>query len=462
MIATTSNDLLFEKIKFNNNELDSLIINDLIKESSEERERLFNLWERYRGEVPIKNKTMPDYYKKNNKLWNDFRYQIVQQGIGYFVGNPIGYVFDKTRYSMEQASTIEETIKIFNRINDIERLDGVTAEYSAVCGHGARLYYIDKNGILRTMNLDPWSVIWVQDPTIDRTVFAIVIYQVDYYDIQHKTYEKRWKCELYDDTTVTYYWEWKKSSFEIDPDESPNPAKHLFNHVPVIKFNNNTLNSSDIYPVESLIDAYDLLLSNAQDELDELRSCYLGITGGSITDDDLRKARASGVFQSPDGVTIAFITKNLPTTFYDSQTKKIRDNIFNLSSTLDWTDPVTQGNAESSLAKKIKFSSLENKVIQKERNFTKALYDQYVLLTDVWSIKKVPLNPWDMSFIFIRSIPQDIQYYATAGKTLEGQLSRESILALFPFVKDPAEEVRKLDGQKVEQPIDNNIEPEVI
>jgi len=449
MIATYNN-LLFEKIEFNQGELDSIIINDLIKTFEPERTKMIKLWGEYKGEVAIKNKTMPDVYKKNNKLPNPFRETIISQVLGYLWGVPIVYTFDQSKYDENQTAEIKSAIEGFNKTNDVELLDTITAEWMSVCGYGSRLYYLDKNGTLRSMNVAPYETIFVYDPTIDKMIYAIIYYQVDYYDTIKKTYEKRWKVELYDDTNVTFYFEYEKTKFELDPDEQKNPMPHMFKNVPVVKFNNNTINKGDFEGVGNLIDAYDLLISNAEDELDEFRLAYLAIIGGQISEDDVKRARATGVFQNPEGVDIKFITKDLPTSFLADQSKRLKENIFNLSATLDFSDQVFSGNAESGLARRLKFQSLESKAIIKERNFSKALYDQYNLLTDIWEKKNIKLNPGDMQFIFGRDLPIDIMYYAQAGALLTGQVSEETKLSLFPFVPDPSEELKRIEAERNE------------
>jgi len=449
MIATYNN-LLFEKIKFNNDELDSIIINDLIKTFEPDRNRMIGLWDRYKGQVPIKSRQMPDTYKKNNKLANDYRGTIVSQVVGYMYGIPIVYSFDHTPYNETQSNEIKTTIDNFNKLNSIADLDAVTGEYSSVCGYGSRLYYIDVNGLLRTMNLNPWETIFVFDPTIDKMMYAIIYYQIDYYDTQRKTYEKRWKVELYNSETVTFYFEYEKNKFELDPDEKENPKSHLFNDVPVVKFSNTNLEKGDFENVESLIDGYDIIVSDAQNELEEFRLAYLGIIGGMMEEEDVKRARQTGTFQLPEGMDIKFITKALPTEFVKEHSKLLKENIFSLSSTIDFDNDVFSGNAESGLSRRLKFQQLESKAIKKERKFVKALYDQYNLLTDIWGKKNIKLNPYDMIFVFVRDLPIDIMYYAQAGQMLSGQVSDETKLSLFPFINDPAEELKRIQKEKSE------------
>lgn len=442
------NNLLFEKIKFNNSELDSRIINDLIKTYRPERERMIGLWERYKGEVPIKNKKVSSNYKKNNKLSNPYRQQIISQVVGYMFGIPIVYSIDESNYTEQASTNIKKSIDYFNKINNIADLDAVTGEYASVCGYGSRLLYIDINGILRAMNINPWETIFVYDPTIDKMVYAIIYYQVDYYDVRKKTYEKRWKVELYDDTNVSFYFEYEKNKFELDPDEPNNPVPHMFNNVPVVKFNNNTISKGDFEDVETLVDSYDYLVSRAADNLEEFSDAYLAIVGGVVTEEDIIKARSSGVWQIPDGVSIEWLIKNLPTEYDKEQAKRLKDNIYNLSSTLDLTDNVWSGNAESGIARKLRMQSLESRAIQKERKFVKALYDQYNLISNIWAKKNIKLNAHDMSFVFNRDLPVDISYYGQAGQMLTGLISHQTLLGLFPFIHDPNEELKRLEAEQ--------------
>ena len=450
MIATYNN-LLYEKISFNNAELDSKIINDLIKTFKPDRERMIGLWNRYKGQVPIKDRTMPDNYKKNNKIANDYRGTIISQVVGYMYGSPIVYAFDQAKYTDAQDIDIRKYIDNFNKLNNIPDLDAITGEMASVCGYGSRLLYIDLYGLLRIMNWKPWETIFVYDPTIDKMQYAIIYYLIDYYDTIKRVYEKRWKVELYDDRNVTFYFEYEKGKFELDPDEKINPKPHLFKDVPVIKFANNNLENGDFENVESLIDGLDIVISDAQNELEEFRLAYLGIIGGMMDEDDVIRARQTGTFQLPEGMDIKFITKTLQTDFVDKHVTRLKENIFSLSSTIDFDNDVFSGNAESGLSRRLKFQQLESKAIKKERKFEKALYDQYKLLTDIWAMKNVLLDPYDMIFTFNRDLPIDVMYYATAGNMLTGQVSEETKLKLFPFVDDAREEIIRMENEATQR-----------
>ena len=440
-----------EKIQVANYDLDSKIINDLIRDSGPERARLQGLWNRYRGETPIKDRVLPDPYKTNSKLAHDFRGQIVSQICGYLWGNPIVYGIDDTKYNEKQGTEIKDAISRLNNANNVADLDMITGEYASVCGAAYRLLYIDKKGQIRLMNVVPWECLVFTDSTLDEVQLAIILYQTDYFSqITNKT-EKRWKIELLTKTDVYTYYEYEKGIFQLDPLEKINPMPHMFNGVPVIKFDNNNLVKGDFENVEDLIDGYDVLVSDAQNELIDFRLAYLGIVGAQMDEKDVVRARQTGVFTLPEGIDIKWIVKDLPTAFFADQAKRLRDNIYTLSSTIDFNDQAWSGNSESGLARRLRMQSLESKAIKKERKFQKALEEEYELIAYVWSKKNLKLDPYDMVFVFVRDLPIDYSYYFAMAQMAQGTISEETILSLMPFIPDPSEEIRRKEKERVDR-----------
>lgn len=439
-----SETILYSKIINENGSLTSKIIVDLIKDYDKERTALKGLWDRYKGDTPIKHRTMPDRYKINNKISHDFRGQIVRQKTGYLFGEPITYSFNHSNYNESQIEQIKSAIKSFNRLNNIEDLDNLTGEYATACGYGARLFYIDTTGLLRAMNIVPWEVIFVKDPTLDKVSFAIIYYQVDYVDIVSGKSEKRWKVEFYDNTKVTIYFEYEKNKFIEDPLELKNPFLHMFNSVPVIKYSNNALEMSDFEKVEPLIDSYDLLVSDAINELEEFRLAYLAVIGGQLQEEDVLRAKQNGTFNIPEGVDVKFITKTLQTDFVENQKKSIRENIYLLSNTVDLTDQAFSGNAESGISRKYRFAALEDRSIETERKFNKAFFEQYQLISFILGKKNIPLKYEDMEFIWKRNLPIDLLYYGQVVQMFTGQVSEKTKLGLLPFVVDVDSELKQM------------------
>ena len=436
---------IIKQIQDAGNQINSEIISDLIKSHTAERTQMIGLWEKYKGVVPIISRRFDNAIKINRKLAHDFRGQIIDQVVGYLFGNPLTYGVVKENYTPEQYQKIMNQIWLFNQENNVADLDATTGEFASVCGYASRLLYFDKIGILRAMNIKPWESIFIYDATIEEMQYAIVYYPFDV--VEGGQTVKRWKVEFYDKENVTYWFETGNDVFTLDPMEQQNPMPHGFDEVPVIKFLNNNLVKGDFETVESLIDAYDLLNSDIQNELEEFRLAYMAFIGGTITEDELLKARRTGAFSIAEGGDIKFITKNINSAVVESHKKTIRENIYQLSNTVDFNDAAFTGNAESGEARKLKYQGLESKAIKKERKFTKALEDQFELLAFVWNKINIPLNYHDIRIQFSRNLPIDLTYYATVSNKLFGQVSDKTRLSLMPFIGDPDEELEQIEAE---------------
>ena len=429
----------------NNFTSDTLV--SLIKSHTSERNRTYGLWERFKGNVPIKKRQSTNYLKVNRKMAHDFRGQIVEQAVGYVFGNPITYTVVKENYTPAVYKTITNKIQSFNHFNVIDELDSTLGEYASVCGYAGRLLYFDLNGKLRVMNIKPWNTIFIYDIDIEEVKYGI-IYDYFYEKIGANSV-KRWKVEVYDDTNVTVFIEKSENNFILDPSLQQNPMPHGFNNVPLIKFQNNNLEKGDFENVETLIDVYDILNSDIQNETEEFRLAYLAFIGGKISEEELLKARKTGAFNLPNKDSdIKFITKQMEATLVEAHKKTIRENIYQFSSTVDFTDQAFSGNAESGEARKLRYQGLESKCIKKQRKFIHGLTQQYNLLAFIWNKINIKLNAEDTRFIFSRNLPIDLTYYATVSNKLYGQVSDKTRLSLMPFIKDADEEIAQMIAEK--------------
>lgn len=412
-----------------NGQVTSEIIQDLIDQHKPARERMISLYNRYKtDDLPIFNREFEDSGKINRKLNNSFDSEIIDTKLGYFIGNPISY-----QARNEQKKTAEILSEFILR-NNIDDLDSETIKMATICGYGARLLYIDREGQERVMNVAPWEIIPVYDSSINEPQFVL-----RYYDIivkEEKNEKTKIRVEWYDDTTVTYYLQDDRGNYILDTTEPVNPQPHLFDLVPVIIFLNNEEQQGDAEKVLNLIDAYDRTFSDVNSEVEQLRLAYMAFYGYEPDEETLARAKRTGAFgldAKSEGVGIEFITKNLNDNIIEHHLDRLEANIMRFGKSVNMADEQFAGNL-SGVAIKYKITPLENKCITLERKVTAALRHQFRVLCTAWAKKGINVDYTDIHFEFKRNLPVNVKDEAETTTLLRGQVSERTRLGQLSFV----------------------------
>lgn len=445
-----------EMIKSADTDQMSVIISDLIADHAPVRDYMINRYKEYSGGVEIKNRKFENPNKINSKLANDFRGEIVDSIVGYMYGTPIKWSVDPGRYSESELQKINQWIKDFQRRNDIADQDSTTGEYATICGMGARLLWVNKAGEDRVMNLAPWEVIIIEDQTLEEVVYAMIYYDVTEVD-SHGNKATRRRIEWYDAANIQYFVESSTGKYVPDPVTPIEP--HMYDFVPVIPFYNNNLRVSDFEKVSSLIDAYDRLVSDTQNELEEFRLAYLAFIGMEPTQESILQARRTGAFGLDVGDDVKFITKTLNVEATKDHRTMLKENIYHFSKTVDMSAENFSGGTQSGESRKWKLQSFENRAITKERKFTKGLRQMLKVLATAWLKRGVLLHVEDVDFVFTRNLPVDSLYQADIAVKLKGIASDETVLGFVPGVSDPKVEMEKI---KQEEEARYSVEPALL
>lgn len=435
-------------INYQSNEIMSAIFNDLLQDNSQPDIDLQGLMDRYRRNVAILKKTLPvgsPDYKANNQLINDHRGFIVRQGITYFLGKKIKTEINVADEKFKQTMT--KILLDFERLNDIPDLDLTTELYCSVCGEAARLLYIDGAGKERAMNIVPWEVCFIFDKTTDELKYAMIYYDVTVINVQTGAKVKVKYIEWYDESNVYYYRENAANLGHFMQDPEQPSQKHGFVGVPLIQFLNNEADDGDFEPVESLIDAYDQTISNAQDELDDYRNAYMVFHGINIDEDTVRRAKATGAFGSDQEFTVEFLTKQLNDQYQQNHKETLAQNIFKFSNRVDFSSPTILSGTVSGIALARLLQSLENDASMKEAKFTKGIRRMYQLLQTSWTRKKIPFDYLTLEFQFTRNLPIDLTYLGQAVTAFFGKIPLEKLYKLLPFIDDVPAAIKQFEEE---------------
>lgn len=416
----------------------NLMIKDLLNEYSKRHEVQKTLYNEYRGEVDILRRQLSDPSKINKTLNHDFRSFIVDQVVGYMFGKPITYSLNPESFETDgEYQENHALLQYYNEINNVSELDSETGKYAGICGYAGRLHYIDTSGRERACLVPPWECIFVENQMMSEVQMA-----VRYFDVYVQDGEKlhaRTKVELYDQTHVATYQQNKKGDYELK-----GRIPHMFQEIPLIRFQNNAEELGDFEKVRKLIDAYDVIVSDCQNEIEEFRLAYLLLTGAEMDEDVLLQARQTGVIELPEGADAKYLTKAMSGEFIQEHLKGLKENIHRFSRSVDMSDESFSGGGMSGEARKWKILALENKAITKERKFYKALRDSYRVLSTAWEQKEYKIDYTDVEMQFHRNLPVDLMHYAEVSTKLKGNISERTRLEQLPFIGDVDQELKRM------------------
>ena len=459
--------VIIERIRQEGNRTMSEIFNDLIEDNEVKKDKMISNYERYKASnapngVPVFSRKFDDPNKINRKVNNAFDADIVDTKLGYMVGNPIIYDLDKDQYTT--GETLNETsynadiaiIDEFNLRNIMEDLDGETLKKAAICGYGARLLYINRDGKESVMDVKPWECIFVNDGSLNEAQYAMRYYEM------RVGKETRIYVEWYDEKTVYYYLsddvqnrsKGQRLSFEPYVKDGKTSQPHMFDGVPLIQFENNEEHQGDCDKIYQSIDGYDATISDVGSELEQFRLAYMAFYGMYPDSKTIEDAKRTGAFGMPDPeARIEFITKELNDTVIENHLNRLEDNIYRFGKSVNFSDESFAGTI-TGIAMKFKMFGLESKCVISERKFTAALRTQYKLLSSVWAKKGTKIDYTHVTFTWTRNFPLNLLDEADTTGKLKGNVSEKTRLGLLSFIDDPQKEMEQMEKENEMNPPD--------
>lgn len=215
-----------------------------------------------------------DRFRSNIKIEHRFHTELVDQKVQYLLSNPIEIEAEDERLNEYLDEYINEDFQELIQ----ELLHG------ASCKGKEYLYcYLDEEGKLQFQVADSLGIIEdYEDYKLKRII--------RYYDVK-KDDKKITKVEVWDEKTVTYY-EIEGQSITLDPTEDINPRPHIVTEdhqniydggglgfIPFFKLLNNQYGSTDLEPIKSLIDDYDLMAASLSNNLQDFQDAIYVVKG---------------------------------------------------------------------------------------------------------------------------------------------------------------------------------------
>ena len=381
-----------------------------------QRERMFQY---YRGEQPVpKGETARG--RPDNRLRVPFPRYITQVQTGYFLGQSPTLAFDRPR---------EE--KLVRALPDAAQVSChlyQAARDASICGLGVLLVWLSQDGP-RVCPCDPLSVFFLRSGAAGNPIRAGVrLFQ----ELDGKTSGVLYEPEQ----TTRFSLEGEQVILE---DGEPN----LLGALPLIPFYNNRDGWGDFQAVTGLVDAYNLLLSGALDDMQSVANAFLALYGmQGTTQEDIQQANRTRILSLAEGGRAEFVVKQLNHEALGQLEENLRRGILQMSMTPDLSDQHFAGNA-SGVALQYKLWGIEQVRAAKEQSFTDGILALLQALAGGMTALGVSVS-FAARPTFYKNLPQDGAALAQTLLSLSPVLSRQTILEQLPYVDNPQEEQKRI------------------
>lgn len=386
----------------------------------------------YRGKHIILGRQFDDLNKPNNKLIHNFPKLIVDNSVSYFMGKPVSYTGDDSRF-------LDKLQEIFDS-NNTSSLDSELAKLAGEFGHAFEVFWIDEHSEIKFKAISPEHMIMCYSNDIEEKPLCAVYYRTTVDAVSHET---MYLCTVYTDKEVIKF---KGNGIEVvgKPEISP----HYFGTVPVNEYIVNEERMGDFEPVLSLIDAYNIACSDSVNDINYLNDAYLMLRNLVSTEpEDINDMKNNRVMLVDGDGDAQWLVKNINDLHIENIKKRLVEDIHKFSMTPNISDEKFASNL-SGVAISYKLNSLESKTAVKERYFSKALRRRIEIIANVLNLEGESFDPADIFPTFTRNIPQNLSEIVQTVVSLQNIVPNSELLPLLDFLDDPEYALDKLEEER--------------
>lgn len=390
-------------------------VGEFLRTVRPERQRLYDY---YRGEQSVdKGETVRG--RPDNRLRAPFPRYITEVHTGYFLGLPPTVAYGGAAGARYAA---------LSRELDLPHLYFDLGRDLSICGAGFALVWAERGGV-KVCRCDPCGCFAIRSGDAGAPLLAAVrLFASGRGETRGVLYTaERLIPFVWDGTGVTL----------------GAAEENLLHTIPLLPFYNNCQGLGDFEMVTGLVDAYNVLLSGALDDMQSVANAFLALYGmQGTTQRDIEQANRSRILSLSEGGRAEFVVKNLNHEALGQLEVNLRRSILQLSMTPDLCDEHFAGNS-SGVALQYKLWGIEQVRAAKERTFTDGLRALLAVLTEGERLlgRSVDLTGGEVTFY--KNLPQDNAALAETLLSLSPLLSRQTILENLPWVADAQEELRR-------------------
>ena len=408
------------------------------------------------GKHKILQRTFDDKSKPNNQVMCNIPKYIVQVRTGFFSSSPLTLESENPEYLKDIRKVLE--------YNDFKQIFNQLDTYCSIYGHSFLVMYMNEEGRISFTAQNPTDWIYVRDNSLEQKPKFAIRYYAWWDDVENL---QMYDIELYTDKEIINY--------EGNPANLKEVSRrpHYFNGLPVIEFMENESRQGAYENVISLIDTYELMLSDTANTINYFSDCYLVLTGMQETQaEDIARMKNDRVLLVPEGCEASFLTKNVSENYNENMLKRLQEQIFVVACTPLLSDSSFSSNS-SGVAIQFKLFSMEKSVQLKENIFRAGFNRMFNLIKDMINLYERKNYTEDDRIIqtFTRSLPMDLSALADSISKLNGVVSRRTLMSQLDFVSDATleenqlrieqEEVMEMEAKKAKMMFEATPQPTI-
>lgn len=219
-------------------------------------------------------------FRSNIKIQHQFHSELVDQKVQYLLSNPVKVKTDDDAFNTRLGEYINE---------DFQELLQDMVEGASNKGREFAYAYLDDNEKLAFQVIDSLGVISIKDDN-DQALAIIRYYEKEIGE--GKETKTAVKAELWTDAGTTFFIQSEKGKdFELDGSVDPNPRPHILfedenfvygdslGYIPFFCLQNNKYEKTDLEPIKTLIDDYDLMACSLSNNLQDFQEAIYVVKG---------------------------------------------------------------------------------------------------------------------------------------------------------------------------------------
>ena len=413
-------------------ELTGELLAGFIRNHEVQKVRYIELHNQYLSKPPILDKpAKEEAWKPDNRLVGNFGRYLVDTFNGFFNGIPMRLSHDDKR--------VNDILQDFWRANNMDDTMNELAKSTSI--YGRSYLFLFQNEASKTE-------VAYNDPLDMFVIYSDEIRPRSLYGVRYIPDDGKYRGQLF--TAAMAY------DFILDGDKLALTESYdlFYNRIPMIEFIENEERQSLIEPVESLINGFNNVLSEKNNDVSYFSDAYLAILGALLDDDSIRNLKDNRIInlagQNAEKVTVEFLEKPDADQTQENFLDRTERLIYQLSQVAN-IDDTTFGSAgnNSGVALEFKLQPMKNLASNKERKFQRGLQTLFSMVFSVMT--NVPTNLADeykgIHYNWSRNLPANNADEASVVRDLDGIISHKTQLDMLSAISDSQKELDRIEEE---------------